>query len=206
MTQLNAMAGNASVLLAACDSGLFRSLDKGDTWLVVNTGLKSPSFHSIALSGSNIFVGTHENGVIHSVDNGKTWSEMNEGWSNQFVFSLIAKDSILFAGTAHSGVWKIPIPMPSNSVRYPLLKTQESGWTRLQLRKGEPVRFKIMRHGMVNFDVTDLDGKKVATLSQGFLEAGEHTAFLDVPLKTGFYILRLRADGVNRAGKVFVAE
>lgn len=54
---------------------------------------------SLAISGNNLFAGTHNNGVYLSADSGFTWTAVNNGLNPGFISSLLVSDTNLFAGT-----------------------------------------------------------------------------------------------------------
>ncbi len=85
-------------------TGLYLSTDNGSNWTAVNAGLTNLYVHSLAISGSNTFAGTH-GGVFLSTDNGSNWTAVNTGLTNLYVYSLAISGSNIFAGTYGGGVF-----------------------------------------------------------------------------------------------------
>ena len=61
-------------VFVGCDTGVFRSRDYGDKWVLHNQGLSNPLVHSLVLTKSGeMFAGTG-GGVFRSTDGGETWT------------------------------------------------------------------------------------------------------------------------------------
>jgi len=68
-------------------------------------GLTNTDVWSIAISGSNIFIGTNGGGVFLSTNNGTSWTAFNNILSYTWVRSLEIYGSDIFAGTNNGGVF-----------------------------------------------------------------------------------------------------
>ena len=74
------------------------------------------------------------------------------------------------------------------------------------------IRFTIPAAGSVSLDVYNLTGQKVQMLVNGRLPAGAHTVPWDatddrgVPVSSGVYLSRLRADGVTVCGRMLLLK
>ncbi len=82
---------NNGFFIAGTDSaGVFRSVDRGKTW--VQTGLTLPFIGSITLdSMGGIYAYSMHNGMFRSSDNGTSWASVNEFIRYQTVYSLCAE-------------------------------------------------------------------------------------------------------------------
>jgi hypothetical protein len=81
---------------------LFLSTNNGSSWSQVNTGLPVKTYGALAISGSNLFVGTSGSGgsgVYISSNNGTSWTAVNTGLTNLEVNALAVSGSNLYAGT-----------------------------------------------------------------------------------------------------------
>lgn len=101
---------STSTLLAATDSGLFRSTDDGASWQPTTHGLTGTlDLRSFTQPpGGTIFLGTNGSGVFASVDDGVTWQPSSVGITNPQIISLVYATSItttLYAGTFGGGVF-----------------------------------------------------------------------------------------------------
>lgn len=88
-------------------SGVFRSIDNGDTWC--QTGLTNTTVRALAINSitQDIFAGTNGSGVFHSNDNGETWRAINSGLTNTNVYALaINSNGHIFAGTNGGGIFR----------------------------------------------------------------------------------------------------
>jgi hypothetical protein len=91
-TQIAIQPDNSSVLLAATESGIFRSSDAGATWTAQRQGYASavlfdPANPSTAYAGfngyfSSIVYGAQSAAIFKSIDAGVTWTPLTGGTSN----------------------------------------------------------------------------------------------------------------------------
>ena len=82
------------------DSGVYRSIDNGENWIVVNNGLPKTSLISTFLiSGTNLFIST-KTGVYLSTDNGANWIERNTGIVIPAVYSITKSGENLYAAAS----------------------------------------------------------------------------------------------------------
>jgi photosystem II stability/assembly factor-like uncharacterized protein len=81
--------------------GLFRSNDRGTTWVKSGEGVSDPFILSLATAkDGTVYVGTFREGVFRSTDQGKTWQSVNSGLKRKEVKTLLAVGNVLYAGTA----------------------------------------------------------------------------------------------------------
>jgi photosystem II stability/assembly factor-like uncharacterized protein len=76
-------------------SGVFKSIDGGNSWLSANDGLANPYIYSLAIDpaqSNNLFAGTFHSQVYKSQDGGKTWTWSGSGMQDQAVVYSIAVD------------------------------------------------------------------------------------------------------------------
>jgi beta-lactamase regulating signal transducer with metallopeptidase domain len=101
--------------------GVFRSIDNGTTWTVVNNGLPEyPSVLAFAGNSANLFAVVSGNfsgnsvvrgvrrsnrSVFLSTNNGASWNEVNTGLTDTFVNAIAVSGKNLFAGT-NDGVFR----------------------------------------------------------------------------------------------------
>ena len=87
--------------------GLFRSDDRGATWLKSGEGVSDPFILSLATAkDGTVYVGTFREGVFRSRDAGKTWHAVNAGLKRKEVKTLMAAGDLMYAGTA-DGVYRL---------------------------------------------------------------------------------------------------
>jgi photosystem II stability/assembly factor-like uncharacterized protein len=107
-------------IYAGTEHGVFVSTDNGSTWVGKNEDFLVNDFNvsSIAISGSNIFIGTWwEFGAFLSTNNGSSWTPVNNGLSGKDlnVNTIAINEDNIYIGIVHVG-----------------LKAYSSIWKRLQ--------------------------------------------------------------------------
>lgn len=86
--------------------GIFRSDNRGDSWVPVNNGLADLFIYCLAASDDGaLFAGTVRGGVFRSRDGGKSWQAMNEGLKRLEVKALLIAHGVVYAGTG-DGVYR----------------------------------------------------------------------------------------------------
>jgi photosystem II stability/assembly factor-like uncharacterized protein len=92
----------------ASNSGIFKSVNNGDSWFPVKPGFRVNSHHNIAISKQGyIFVGSWGSGIWKSVDEGETWTQQNQGLEHLYMrYIHIAADGIILAGTDAGGMYR----------------------------------------------------------------------------------------------------
>ena len=111
-------SSSAKTLYGATFTGLYRSLNGGDSWSA--TGLILP-VNDLAFDPRDskvLYAGTSAGGVLRSSDGGSTWLPMNEGLPDLSVFA-IAIDSAgiyLHTSTSSGGVYDLQLPRRIDAV------------------------------------------------------------------------------------------
>jgi ligand-binding sensor domain-containing protein len=87
--------------------GLFRSEDRGATWMKSGDGVGDPFILSLATAkDGTVYVGTFREGVFRSTDQGKSWQSVNAGLKRKEVKTLLTVGDLVYAGTA-DGVYRL---------------------------------------------------------------------------------------------------
>jgi photosystem II stability/assembly factor-like uncharacterized protein len=106
--EVRALGVSGATILASTPSGLFRSVDSGQTW----SRNVAPIFgvNVFAVNGDSLYAGTSSTQVFRSLDQGRSWVEISNGLNVVTpniigVTALLAKGATLFAGTRANGVF-----------------------------------------------------------------------------------------------------
>lgn len=87
--------------------GVFRSDDRGQSWVSVNSGLSDPFVLSLAtMEDGTVYAGTFRAGVFRSQDKGKSWQAVNEGLKRLEIKALLIDERTIYAGTG-DGVYRL---------------------------------------------------------------------------------------------------
>jgi photosystem II stability/assembly factor-like uncharacterized protein len=101
------------------ESGVFKTVDGGVSWVAVNEGLSDPMVDAIWLDQTNpeiVLVGTWFDGIFRSTDGGSSWSLRASLGSTT---SILQVGQTLYAATAHGvaesvdsgATWKVTEPL-----------------------------------------------------------------------------------------------
>lgn len=103
-------ASDGTIFVGTHHNGVYRSTDRGASWVQINTGLTNTDVTDVAVSSNyisdtTVFAGTNYGGIYKSIDAGASWRQINNGLTNTIVTSLgispdYAIDKTIFAGTA----------------------------------------------------------------------------------------------------------
>lgn len=98
--------------VATVGGGIFRTEDRGQTWLSINQGLGIYAIMELAgdpVNPDTLYAGTENRGVFKSEDGGATWKSMSIGLdSNEPIYTLVvdpAHPQVIYAGSYRSGVF-----------------------------------------------------------------------------------------------------
>lgn len=87
--------------------GLFRSEDRGATWMKSGQGISDPFILSLTTAKDGVvYVGTFREGVFRTTDHGKTWHSLNTGLKRREIKALLAVGDVIYAGTG-DGVYRL---------------------------------------------------------------------------------------------------
>jgi photosystem II stability/assembly factor-like uncharacterized protein len=80
--------------------GVFRSDDRGATWIPVNEGMTDRFILSLAAADDGvIYAGTFRGGIFESRNGGKTWQAANQGLKRLEIKTLLIHGGMIYAGT-----------------------------------------------------------------------------------------------------------
>ena len=92
---INAICANDRSIIAGTDNGVFITIDNGNIWTDVSSGLPVVRTYALLQDRENLFIGTYFGGVFLSSDNGLTWIEMNSGLNPYIGSILFPLDTVL---------------------------------------------------------------------------------------------------------------
>lgn len=127
-------ASDSTRAYAACETGLYRSLNSGASWFASNTGLPSGvPLNCIARrpDGSNVlYVGTRGSGVYESIDQGASWRPFGPAVPGEndvrtvlcTVGGTAADSAGVFVGTRNDGLYETAYSTPASTMSWGHLK------------------------------------------------------------------------------------
>jgi photosystem II stability/assembly factor-like uncharacterized protein len=110
--QIDCLAAINDVIIAGTGGGVFRSIDRGQTWEEASKGLPygergslAPSINTLAVIGAKIYAGVDDCGLFFSDNQGRSWTEATRDLRGLTVNGLVRKGEKLFAATWEDGVF-----------------------------------------------------------------------------------------------------
>lgn len=88
------------------DSGIYYSVNNGDSWTFVNLPLDQRNITAIAIHEGFVFAGTQSGGLLRSRDQGQTWQPLTQLPHRQITALAIALNGWLLVGTAGGMIWR----------------------------------------------------------------------------------------------------
>jgi hypothetical protein len=166
---------------------------------------------ALVASGKNLFTGTDLHGVLLSTNMGDSWKPINEGlvMSSLNIYSLWEKDKYLFAGTG-GGIWRRPIS-EITAVNGDLSTTPSE----FKLGQNYPnpfnpsttIDYSIPRRSFITITIFDILGRKVTTLVNSEIDAGNHQInFNGSSFSSGIYFYQLKADNYISNKKMILVK
>lgn len=98
VAQMSSFIVSGADLVVGTDVGVFHSTNAGANWSAASSGLTNTTIYSLAISGTNLFVGTPGGVVFFSPDNYASWYPASNGLTNTNVYALPFSGTNLFAG------------------------------------------------------------------------------------------------------------
>jgi len=196
--------------------GIYRSTDDGKSWELVNNGLNYTWITDIAINSSDhLFASTWFGGVYKSEDNGDTWRQLISGLPFETVFSLaVDANGYVFAGSDGGGVFRSVQPATSIGLISGHI-TSEFSLAQNYPNPFNPVttiQFGLKEAGPAEVAVYSIEGRKIATLVNEFMEAGTYQVQWDGkdqqgnPVSSGIYIYQLKAERQRMVNKMVLAK
>jgi hypothetical protein len=121
-------------------NGLLRSNDLGKTWSHIGKGMDGIGIKSIALVGSDYYVGTWLHGIWKrpAADGDFPWTQTGFATitidqitgQGAYLFALTASGPYLVAGVERGAVWRLPMDQATTSIRGPVrarVRTRDRG-------------------------------------------------------------------------------
>jgi len=184
--------------------GLYKSYDRGDTWVDLNNNLPRDDFFQVSglaineHNTENVFVNSHHYGVYQSHNGGDSWEPFNEGLNTLFSTAHILIDPTdsnrVFLATDLQSAWNIT--RSSSSINGPESLIPES----FELSHNYPnpfngattIKFSLPEAGEISLVIYDILGREVARPVSGYHEAGNHSVTVDMgDAGSGVYFYRL---------------
>jgi|GEM_PF-2882955 len=198
ITGVLAMTASTPQRIFAASSTVYASTDMGTTWNP--TSYTSTIIFTLihGLSGE-IFVGD-EGGVSASYNGGSTWAHLGIGEAPSQATALAIDDQgTLFAGTYGGAVYTSGTFSSGVDGAVTGVEAGSLGQSYPNPAQAQTTIPFSLRHGSdVRMTIVDPLGRTITTITPGRLEAGPHTLDIDLgPIRSGVYLYRLQADGID---------
>lgn len=206
---------NYNKILVGTGSGVFISEDAGETW---TSPARRRNVTDMVIDPNNpdrVFVGSYT-GFCYSTDGGLSWTEHNSGFYSQLQISCLdfdAVNNVLYAGTRYSGVYRLAF---TNDVKigresYPEAVTLYENYPN-PFNGTTRIGFTLVKPDRITLSVFDIRGRKVRTLLDCQMTAGDHSFVWDGTgdrgnqLPSGVYVCRLEATGLIDSKKIVLQK
>lgn len=209
-------------------SGMFKSLDGGETWQQINQGLHELKIWDLVIAPwdpNYLYVATGGGGIYYSANSGDHWVEMNNGLDN-LNFSAIGlisgqMNQLIAAGT--SGFYSYTFSSPGSDTTSEPTEVVEPIVERTEVFANFPNPFKsetwipyqLMNGADVKISIYGVDGHHLRTLRADAQSRGEYTTrdlavYWDgendrgEPVANGTYFYHFQAGDYSAAKKMVI--
>jgi photosystem II stability/assembly factor-like uncharacterized protein len=171
-------------------SGLYQSVDGGDTWTqVITTTNKCQAVRFHPFNSSLIFVADLDDGLLVSADGGSTWTPYNTGLDTRLLTSVAVSGDKIYVGTQGAGVYAGDID----------LVTGEATWQPQRSNKPIPTVYSMR----ITVDPGNSDRIFVSANPGGLFRSDDGGAtfydknfatpsvIVDDPVRQGYYVFTL---------------
>lgn len=197
----------SGVLLAGANNGLYRSVDRGDTWEHFATNIGFIGEANLAANQSTVFAAlnrTRGTYLYSTTDAGANW-KLDELISGATTFSLAVYRDRLYAARL-DGVWYLPLS--SSAVH-------ETPATLRQFSLGQNypnpynpatnIPFSLRQESKVTLKIYNVRGEEVLTVLDDRKLAGDHAIkFKATGLASGVYVYKLTSGNLSESKKMII--
>ena len=87
------------------DSGIYKSTDNGDHWVLFSNGFTGDSTYALVIAKNGYIYASTNAGIFQSVDDGENWININNEFPDDRIFTFVLdKSGYIYAGTDSNGV------------------------------------------------------------------------------------------------------
>ncbi len=203
------VADSSDNLYAAGPDGLFKSIDKGETWTKKDSGLTDTYLTSAATDKKgNIFVGSQNGYIYKSSDQGEIWIQKAE-LSYPIRYILVEPDDEDIYAAVAGRLFDIKNPSVTG------VKTPKASVRNFLLFQNFPnpfnpetvIRYRLSYCSFVTIKVYDMLGREVKTLINDYKAAGNYSVtFNGSNLPSGIYFYRMQAGSYASTKKLVLLK
>ena len=190
--------------------GAFLSIDNGNNWNPINTGLTSATISTIFAYNNKLVAATFNgNGsdIYLSTNNGSNWAKFNTGLTSDiYVYDFISSGNNIYTATSQ-GIWRRPISELILGVH----QSRSEVPTIFSLSQNYPnpfnpttnIAFTIPLKSFVTLKIFDVLGREAATIVSEELSAGAYTRQWNAKsVSSGIYFYSLVTDSFKETKKL----
>ena len=176
--------------------GVFRSLDYGNHWTVVNNGLTDANVNCLFSKSTLLFAGAARNAVFVSADSGTHWKPFNEGFvvPDTGIYDLLSIADYLFAITTTGQLYRRPLAQARASMPQSNLSYQNSLHiiSRSPSSRQVTVEYFLPSNAQTSLKVFNTRGKCISASDVQRRPAGLQRHLLSIDaMRSGYFIIAL---------------
>jgi photosystem II stability/assembly factor-like uncharacterized protein len=209
-TQVLGLHFNNATTGLASGSSMVRTTDGGLTWGAV-TIAGTGNVSGIVGTGTDYWA-VRGTGIYRSTDNGVTWASVHTAVGTQNDISLASgSNGCLVAWSVATGgniakMNGVPVGIENPNSQIPNVYALEQNYPN-PFNPTTSISFSLPKAGVVELKVYDILGKEVATLVNGFNQAGSHTVNFDASaLSSGIYFYTLKSADFTDTKKMVLVK
>jgi photosystem II stability/assembly factor-like uncharacterized protein len=202
---------NETVFLVSHDrGGVHRSVDGGNIWVQLTSGISDSSLWSITedLNGF-IYIAANSDGIFRSTNNGENWSSINSELPDTTVLALaVNKEGYLFAGYVDNGIYRTVLPTTSiieeHELSYDFILNQNFP---NPFNNSTVIRYSLPSEGFITLKLYSILGEEIETLKNENMQKGNYQIiFNSKNLPSGIYFYQLSASDYTQTKKMILLK
>lgn len=192
---------------------IMKTINGGVNWTNVSTGLPNISMNSVILRTASprmLFAGS-DFGVFQSTNDGASWVSFNSGFPAVSVYDLKYKQpmGVILAATHGRGCFTFNlgqmVGIDPNAVipdNFELKQNYPNPFN-----PSTKISFALPKEGSVTLKIYDINGKEIASLINGMMNAGTHQVTWNASgISSGVYFYKIETDGFSDVKKMMLVK
>ena len=184
-------------LFASAGSEFYQSVNDGNSWKKISTGLTGFPVTDLVIRGDTLFSGTREGIFWSTMKNNYNWIKINAEPNLSYINTLEVSDKSLFAGTALEGIWRLPLSEITSEVAKTTFNNNsfmENIQITTRAKSSVAIQFYLQCSERISIKLYTISGKEVFSFYNRLFNSGLHTVVCNMQnTKSGTFVIAMQS-------------